>query len=791
MKGSRIRYSSKTSSDQDSNQHTRDLLNRYLYHWPLFVLSVLAFTAIAIIYIKNQLPVYNVMAKISIKDDQKSSTDAKAALQELDILKSPKVVENEVAIIRSRPLISKVVNDLKLWVNYKAAISGNLPVSYNKMDLFDASPVNFVLLSSLNGIKPTQFTIIINDQHSFTLKRVNGSTLKLPFNVQLNSKWGKWKLEPTALLPTNIGRTIVIDVQSPQKVIGNYQNALNLTLDKNAPIISFQIEDEVPQRGVKVLDNIIAAYQTQNIKDKNKETQSTLRFIDNRLASLTGELTNVEKDVENYKSSIGLTDISSKSQFYLDNAQTNESKLSEVNIQLNVISGIEGYVHSNATTAPATLGIADPGLVSLVEQLSKLQLQRNRLLATTPESNPLFDPINSQIISTKDAIKSKVNGIKASLLATQRELRSNNSHFQTSIKSMPGQERQYVSIKRQQGIKENLYVYLLQKREEVALSYASTLTDAQIVEEPYYDNPQYNRKYPLAIALLGGLLFPIGLISTRKTIRNRVLYKNEIELLTGAPVICELSQSESKTPIVLLNRDAFAIGEQLRSLRTNLLLQANNRRGNGKVTLFTSSIAGEGKSFVSSNIGLSLAASGKKTIILELDMRKPQITQIFDLDKAKLGLSDFLNGKCSKDEITTPSGIHPDLYVMRSGHIPDNPSELLEGAAMQELINDLRYEYDNILVDSPPLRLVTDALILAPMCYICLYMVRHNYTSKKDLTFIEEVYHDNKLPNMQIVFNCVKMDQRYGYSTNHGYYNESSFKQSVLFSLFGKFSTRF
>ena len=791
MKGSRIRYSSKTSSDQDSDQHTRDLVNKYLYHWPLFVISIIACTAIAFIYIKNQFPVYSIMAKISIKDDQKSSTDTKAALQELDILKSPKVVENEVAIIRSRPLIAKVVNDLKLWVNYKTPINDNLPVSYNKKDLFSASPVNFILLSSIDKVKAVQFTIVINDLHCFTLKRLNGSTQKLPFNVPLTSKWGKWKLQPTALLLSNIGKTIVIDVQSPQKVTGNYQNALNLTLDKNAPIVSLQIEDEVPQRGVDVLNHIIAAYQTQNIKDKNKETQSTLRFIDDRLASLTGELTNVEKDVENYKSSIGLTDISSKSQFYLDNVQNNESKLSEVNIQLNVISGIEGYVHSNAATAPATLGIADPGLVSLVEQLSKLQLQRNRLLATTPEGNPLFDPINSQISSTKEAIKNKVNGIKASLLATQKELKSNNSNFQSSIKSMPGQERQYVSIKRQQGIKENLYVYLLQKREEVALSYASTLTDAQIVEQPYYDNPQYNRKYPLAIALLGGFLFPIGLISTRKTIRNRVTNKNEIELITGVPVICELSQSESKTPIVVLNRDAFAIGEQLRSLRTNLLLQVNNHRGDGKVTLFTSSIAGEGKSFVSSNIGLSLAASGKKTVILELDMRKPKITQIFDLDSAQLGLSDFLNGKCSKHEITMPSGIHSNLHIMRSGSIPDNPSELLESAAMRELINELRYEYDNILVDSPPLRLVTDALILAPMCDICLYMVRHNYTSKKDLTFIEEVYHDNKLPNMQVVFNCVQMDQRYGYSANHGYYNEGSFKQSVWFSLFGKFSTRF
>ncbi|WP_069660971.1 GumC family protein [Arcticibacter eurypsychrophilus] len=785
MKYKQLPYTSfGDNKEENPNKVVRELLNKYLYHWPLFLLSILICVSAAVFYIKNDIPVYNIQAKLSIKDDQKSSSTAKAALQELDILKSPKIIENEVAIIKSRPLMEQVVNQLHLWVNYKTRIN------YSYKDLYAESPVQFELLTDEKRIKSRTFEITVKNASNFILKNEDGSSQSFAFNTPLKNKLGTWVLKSTEKINEYVGKNIQINVERPEKVVTDYQQLITVTLDKSAPIVGLQVSDEVPERGLAILNALIGAYQVSNVKDKNKETQSTLKFIDNRLASLTGELTNVEKDVENYKSSIGLTDISSQSQLYLDNVQSNESKLNEVNIQLNVINGIERYVNSsNSSTAPATLGIADPGLVSLVEQLTRLQLQRNRLLATTPEENPIFAPINSQIHSIKDAIKSKVDGIKSSYITTRKQLQSFNSGIESSIKHIPGQERQYVSIKRQQGIKENLYVYLLQKREEVALSYASTLTDARTVEEPYFDEPKSNKKYPIALALLGGLLLPMGLIAGRNTIKNVVLTKNELEMATGVPVICELSHSESKAPIVVLNRASYAIGEQMRALRTNLL-QVNNRKGKAKVTLFTSSIAGEGKSFVTSNIGASLAASGKKTIILELDLRKPKITKIFNLDNEQPGLSDLLNGEATKEEVIQPSGVHPNLFVMKSGPIPFNPSELLESTEMEVLINELRFEFDNILIDSPPLRLVTDALVLAPLCDICLYMVRHNYTSKSELGFIQEVYQAKKLPNMHLVFNGVHMDQRYGYAVDYGYLADSA-KPSIISSLFKNFGTRF
>jgi tyrosine-protein kinase Etk/Wzc len=774
----------KESGEKNQTQYFKKIWKTYSFHWPLFLISILLCLAAAFFYIQNVTPDYLIQAKISLKDSKKEPTDTKAALEQLDILQTPKIIESEVAIIKSRPLMRRVVNELDLWINYQ------IPTNYSYKDLYVESPVRFKLLKQAKELDKTQWDITIKSPKYFVLKLKDDRSVVLPFNKPLVSNMGRWQLNITKEINNYIGKDVRIKVENPEFTVTQYQKDLNVILDRTAPIVDLQINDKVPKRGSQVLGHLINAYKFNNIEYKNQETERTLKFIDDRLASLTQELTGAEKNVENYKSSIGLTDISSQSQFYLDNIQSNDVKLNEVNVQLNVINEIEAFVNSPShSTTPATIGIADPGLVNLVEQLTKLELHKTRLLATTPEENPMFAPIDDQITSTKEAIKSKVSSIKASLLTTRKQLASYSSNFESSIKHIPGQERQYVSYKRQQGIKENLYVYLLQKREEIALSYASTLTDARTVEDAYYDKPEKTVKFPIAIALIVGLIIPAGFIAFRKSFRNRILTKAEIELGTSAPIICEIAHSKKQGAIVVLNHDFYAIGEQLRLLRTNLL-QVNNNVGKGKVTLFTSSKAGEGKSFVASNIGASLAASGKKTILLELDLRRPQIGKILNLDRSKPGLSDFLNGDISIDKVIQPSGIHPDLFVMGSGTILQNPSELLEGTKMELLINKLRFEYDNILIDSPPMRLVTDAMILAPLCDVTLFIVRHNHTLKSELEYIEEVYQSNKLKNMHIVFNAVHMDERFGYSMDWGYYSDES-KQSMGKSVFSNFAARF
>ncbi|QXV64851.1 polysaccharide biosynthesis tyrosine autokinase [Mucilaginibacter achroorhodeus] len=785
MKMQDQQYLYKESASNNNSQNVKRIWSTYSYHWPLFLISVALCLTGAYFYIQNNVPQYLIMAKIAINDAGKDQTETKTALEKLDILQSPKLAESEVAIIKSRPLIRRVVNELQLEINYQ------VPYHLTYRDVYNTVPVTFKINSPLKlGDKTKVLDLTIINNKYFELKQDGGKTVRLPFNEPLVNKFGRWQLNSGADLNGYIGKTLRINVQDTEAAITRYQKALNVILDRNAPLVDIQMNDQVAARGTLILNHLIGAYKYSNIDFKNQETARTLKFIDDRLSLLTNELSGAEKTVEDYKSSIGLTDISSQSQLYLNNIQSNDVKLNEVNIQLNVIRETEAFVNSAShTSAPATIGIADPGLVSLVDQLAGLELKMTRMLATTPAENPIFDPVVSQIKSTREAIKNKISSIKSSLIATKRQLESNNSNFESSIKSIPGHERQYVSVKRQQGIKENLYVYLLQKREEIALSYASTLNDARTVEDAYYELPVSSAKFPVAIALLCGLIMPAAFISTRKAFKNRILTKHEIELKTSAPIICELLRSRDKSNLVVLNKGHYAIGEQLRLLRTNLL-QATNPSAKARVTLFTSSKAGEGKSFVASNTGASLAVSGKRTILIELDLRRPKISKLFNISNTRPGMSEYLQGKASIEEIIQPSGIHPDLMLIKSGAIPDNPSELLESERMELIINTLKFDYDNILIDSPPMRLVTDTAILAPLCDVCLYIVRHNYTNKAELEYIEEVYQSNKLRNMQIVFNSVEMDERFGYSMDWDYYADKKSKEEPQ-SVFTDFAARF
>ncbi|MCC8408170.1 polysaccharide biosynthesis tyrosine autokinase [Mucilaginibacter sp. UR6-1] len=757
----------------DSSKDLRGLFAKYLHSWPYFVACLLVAFGAAYIHVRNTKPVYDVKAKLAIKDDKSASAEQQA-LEKIDLAGQPKDIESELEVIRSRPLIRQVVDDLQLWTNYKAA------ESYSDDDIYATTPVRLNLLATKNGPAYQSVTIQIKDAGSFML--INGDEESGPykFNTTLKSGFGKWSLSATPYITDYIGKKISINTQSPEDVVTYYQNVVLVSLNKDAPIIEMELEDGVPERGKAFLNQLIKVYKLSSIEDKKRATQSTLKFIDVRLSSLSGELTSVEKDVEGFKSSRGLTDISSKSKFYLDNVQSNDTRLSEVNVQLNVINGIERYVNStnNEGSVPATLGISDPGLISFVDQLSKLQLQRDRLLATTPEQNPIFEPINRQINATKAAIKENIKGIKSSLVSVQRELQQNNSGFEASIKNIPGQERQYISIKRQQSIKENLYIYLLQKKEEVSLSYASTLTGIHTVEEPYYISPKSKKQVPYVLAFLMGLGIPAAFIYGRDMIKNKVVSRAEIEKALTAPVIAEINQEKASKGIVMFDKKGYVIAEQFRVLRTNLQMLLQNKTG--RVIMCTSSVGGEGKSFVTSNMAAVLAATNRRVVVLELDMRRPKLTETLKFDAGKPGLSNYFKGEATLEQIVQVSPVHKNIMVIGAGVIPENPSELLIGDELDILIHNLRKEYDDILIDTPPLHLVTDASILARVCDATLYLIKQGYTDKSELKFIKQVINEDQLPNLNIVFNGIQRTKYgYGYNYDDSYYINTKHKKRL------------
>lgn len=743
----------------------RAMIAKYLYHWPLFLIVMAVCIGLALWYAASQPPSYTVRAKVTIKDDTQAG-DMKTALQEITISQTPKAMESEVQKLKTRELIGRVVDELQLWSTY------HVETSYGEQEVYTTSPIRFQLLDQKRPISGQSFSIVIESKDHYILTQPGGNEIRVPFNSTSSNAFGTWKLDTTGHLVDYIGKKMVVMLSSHEDATNAWIARLNVALNKSAPIVDIDVEDTDPERGVLVVNHVIKSYKMLDIEEKNKVTESTLRFIDDRLTDVTGELTSVEKDVEGYKSSQGLTDISSQSQVYLQSVQENDSELNKVNVQLNVIDGIEKYINSAGSNgnAPATLGIEDPGLNNLVSQLAILNLERNKLLATTPEDNPLFAPLNSQIQSTKNAIKGNIRAIRSSLLATRKQLQGFNFKAESSIKNIPGQERQYLSIKRQQAIKENLYVYLLQKREEIGLQYASTLSDINTIESAYYEGPKSHKEVPLSLAIMCGFLLPVGILGFREAWRNKIFDSLELKQ-TDVPVMAELIQEESDSAVVVLDRNSFAIAEQFRALRSNLF-HVYNTKQDSRVTLFTSSVSGEGKSFVSNNLSISIAASGKRTIILELDLRRPQMAKYFKFDKECPGITDYLRGDATIDQIIQPSQVRPNLSLIAAGSIADDPAELLESARMVELIDELRKHYEDILLDTPPLHLVTDAMILGRVSDLTIYMVRQGVTSKAELKFISQLKRERMMPNMHIVFNGVQRNRTgYGYSYDYSYYN--------------------
>lgn len=775
----------------------KEIITKYTFHWPVFVLGVILCLIIAFFYLRYAEEIYSVSSTLLIKDEKKGMTGGGSdLLTDLDLFGGTKVVDNEIEILKSKTLTRKVVDRLNLMVSYTA--EGRVINS----DVYFLRPVDIKVVEldsnwygktlSLNF--PSNDTYEIEDKGSG--KKIKGLLGQLQRNI-----FGVYSINRRA----NFGKlkALNITITDPEVIVNQCLDNLSITLSsKQSTVLTLGFRTTVPQRGKDILNTLIQVYNEAALADKNRTTQSTIQFIDERLKLISGELTDVEKGIEGFKSNLGLTDISSEANLYLENVKSNDAKLNEINLQISVVDDIQRYVNSNSTQEklPSTLGINDPVLLSQITKLGELQLQRDQLLATTTPDNPLVSPLIKQIETTRASIKSNVENISKSLNNTKKGLQSNDSQFQGSIKKIPGQERQLISIKRQQSIKETLYLYLLQKKEEAALSYASSVADSRTVD------PAYSSKFPVKpkrtivylISFILGIIIPIFYIYVKDLLNNKVKSSSNISKLTQTPILGEIFYDEGSEPIVVNVNSRKAIAEQFRAIRTNMqFLHGKGTNATGRVTLLTSSMSGEGKSFVSSNIAAALAISEKKTVLLELDLRKPKVSKYLDL-KNKIGLSNYLIGKAGIKDIIQPSGINDNLFVIGSGPIPPNPSELLIQPEIEVLIKYLRETFDEVLIDTPPIGLVTDAQILARLADATIYLVRQDVTYNDQIKDLDELYRNKKFPNLNVVLNGVKLGAGggygygYGYGYNSGYYSDD-FKvttfsiKSVLQNIYKRF----
>ncbi|HYM92526.1 MAG TPA: polysaccharide biosynthesis tyrosine autokinase, partial [Chitinophagaceae bacterium] len=611
-----------------------------------------------------------------------------------------------------------------------------------------------------------------------------------PLNVFVNTPYGILKFIPQNVshIPVN---PLYFTLVNPKNVASSLVTRLNITpASKLSSVLNLSFVDEVPKRSEDILNGLITAYNNAAIKEKNTMAANTLAFLDERLNAVGHDLDSIGQKLQHYKSNRGAIDISSQATSFLQNVSANDQKMGDVNLQLSVLNQIESYVKAKqdkGNLLPSTVGITDPQLPQLLNKLYDLQLQYETLKKTTGENNPIMVSINDQIEKIRPGILDNIRNQKESLQASINSLNSTNNQYSSVLQTIPQKERDLVDISREQNIKSNIYNFLLQKREETSLSLLSSIPDSRVVDMAQSSLTPVSPKTKLiyAIAVFLAFALALGIITANEFFGRTILFRHEIESYTSIPVIGEIVYEKSKNPLVIGNGKRTFIAEQFRSLRTSLPyigLKADKKR-----LQVTSSVSGEGKSFVVANLGIGLAMTGKKVVVIEFDLSDPTLCEKLNAEIANKGLTDYLTGQAEPEEIIQKTSIHENLYIVPAGWLPENPSEMILSNKVPELMQYLSGIFDYIIIDTAPVGLLSDAYVLSSYCDATLYVVRHKHTRKASIQRLDENNRINELKNMAIIFNAVKSRGfgKYGYGYGYGYIYKEKKKKRKLFSKAG------
>lgn len=750
---------------EPTNSSAMAHLQPFLQRWPWFVLSLVVALAGAYVYLLYQQPIYRTKASLMLQDEKRGSEQSNP-LKELETYSPKKVVENELEVLKSSSLMGRVVDNLNLTSKYLRQ------TSFGKREIYANSPVIVTVVQGNDALykKPVQLSFVDS-------KTVRIDEKNYPLNQLANTPYGELRIV-TRRPVSDTTESVFLQAMPRAAAIGNYLGKLKAEpTSKTSTVINLTLDDAVPEKGEAVLAGLIQEYNQAAVLDKNKVAASTLKFVEERLRMVSGELSSVERDVQSYKSSQGITDLSSQATALVETARQNDAQLNQINIQLASLNDLQKFINNSSgkrSSTPATLGLTDATLLGQINKLSDLELERETRASTTSEENPLLVTLDKQIRNTKANISQNIETMKTQLENSQREYSGKSQQTETSIRAIPQQERALVNITRQQGIKNDLYTYLLKKREELAVLFAATQADSRIVDLPTAGSAPVKPVGAVMYALFGlvGLLVPTALIAGKSAVNTKVTRRLDVEDMTHVPILGEVMNKRKRDVMVVGQNMQSVIAEQIRTIRTNLQI-GNVDLTASQVILFTSSISGEGKSFVSLNLGASMAMLKQPTVILEMDLRMPRLHQVFGIDNS-VGLSNYLNGEATLDEILQPVPGHPNYFIIPSGPLPPNPSELLSGLEVRTLMSELRERFRYIMVDAPPIGIVTDAQLLAPMADSTLFVVRHGITPKHCLKILDNMHKEQRFQNLSIILNAVERGNSYHYS--HQYKNSYSYR---------------
>jgi capsular exopolysaccharide synthesis family protein len=751
---------------QEQGEDIQRLLYRIIPYIPLLVAAILLGMVGARIYLRYQVPVYVARARVVVNDEtQQKSTNLQEIMQ-IDTRNLSAETEREMQILRSRDLLRKLA--VKMQLNVKYSQKGRIRTAH----FYDKLPFR-LLLENPDSVKKafSSEVVLTGNQVQF-----NGQVFPLDSLVATpvgNLKWVRNPDYKNELAHNKIEVTVVPVVAA----VNELQNSLFIEpISKSSSILDLTYTDPIPSRAVDILNSLISIYGSSGVDYKSRIYDNTQRFLDGRLRLVSDELNGVEQNMETYKTTEGIVDLDDQGKLLLDKFKENDIQISQLDAQLDILKQNEQYVLNRNKTnnpVPATLGLTDMVLNNLLAQLYQTEFDLEKVKQVSGEKNPQIGVYEEMLAKLRPSILSSINNLKQNIAGSRQRLLADNNALLGSLGKLPKKERLLLDISRQQGIKNAIYTFLLQKKEESAIAAASIVPNYRVIEqpEPAGQISPVPEKYYLT-GILAALVIAVLFVYFREFYNKRLLFRQQIEELVPLPVIAELifEPHEQNNPIVVGDGKRTLIAEQFRELRTNINYILGLAKDKCKVILITSSIPKEGKSFVAINAAISLCLTGDKVVLLEFDLRKPKISKPLGISSDP-GLSNFLIGKASAPEIVKPHSSIPNLFVIPSGPIPPNPAELLSSPKLQELVTYLKQHYDFVLVDSPPVAAVTDAKILASISDSTIYIVRHNYTSYSFLNLINDIHRKNGLPNINIVFNGIinKKILGYGYGKGYGY----------------------
>jgi len=771
----------------------------YLSYWKWFIATIVICIIIAVVNLRFTLPYYEVKALILLKDDQKGSSEPEMnAFKELGIFAQKNNVDNELEMLKTSTLVEQVVRELGIYTNYTNIgtfqVVKNLGINkkYPKFGTFKGKilygsecPIlvrlpDIVLENMSNGFEfeilvhpygEYIFSGIYKDQKYEVKASISDNQVILPF--------GKVYITRGKFRPTE-DMVIDVDMQSPMNKAAEMLGSLKMDLtSKITSVVDIAFTTPNIQLGKDFLKKLVEVYNREDMDDQAAMANKTAQFIDDRLITLTKELGDVESQAENYKQVQGLTDIQSQTNMFIQQTGNIDQKQLDLETQLAIVSDIDDYMvkkENRYQLLPASAGMSSAGLSELINNYNKLILERNRLSRIASSSNQAMLDLTSQIESMFSTVQSSVRNEKKNLQIAQRDLLNRSSENAAHIRAIPKQEREYTQIKRQQGVKEGLFLYLLQKKEEKYLNMSVVEPIAKMIDNPGSSGSPVSPKKSiiLIIALIIGFVIPIIGIMIRDLLRYQIENKEELEALSIVPVLGEISKTKGKENAIIKENSTDSFTELFRLLRTNLLFVLDSTEK--KVINIGSSVSGEGKTFVSLNLAMSLALLDKKVIIIGLDVRKPKLAEYLSMNNES-GITLFLTGHLTKDQLIRPSGIHPNLFVITAGPVPPNPNELLAKPDLDKLIIELREQYDYIIIDSAPIGVVSDGFTLDRFADVSLYIIRANFTHKRNIEYASNLFIHKKLKNMYFVLNDVdnsRVGYRYGLGKKYeyGYGNE-------------------